>query len=108
MLLGFDYPRGVVKFSQDAVAHHPTQKPVALMEYLIRTYTNEGDTVLDNCMAAGPPASLVQTRGAGSSVWSATLPTSKSQTTASQRRMPSRRRRRSRTCSLPPNLSLAR
>ena len=32
---------------------HPTQKPVALMEYLIRTYTNESDTVLDNCMGSG-------------------------------------------------------
>jgi site-specific DNA-methyltransferase (adenine-specific) len=32
---------------------HPTQKPVELMEYLIRTYTNEGDTVLDNCMGSG-------------------------------------------------------
>jgi site-specific DNA-methyltransferase (adenine-specific) len=32
---------------------HPTQKPVALMEYLIRTYTNEGGTVLDNCMGSG-------------------------------------------------------
>lgn len=32
---------------------HPTQKPVALMEYLIRTYTNEGDVVLDNCMGSG-------------------------------------------------------
>lgn len=32
---------------------HPTQKPVALMEYMIRTYTNEGDTVLDNCMGSG-------------------------------------------------------
>jgi site-specific DNA-methyltransferase (adenine-specific) len=32
---------------------HPTQKPVALMEYLVRTYTNEGDTVLDNCMGSG-------------------------------------------------------
>lgn len=32
---------------------HPTQKPVALMEYLIRTYTNEGDLVLDNCMGSG-------------------------------------------------------
>ena len=33
--------------------YHPTQKPVALMEYLIRTYTNEGDVVLDNCMGSG-------------------------------------------------------
>lgn len=32
---------------------HPTQKPVALMEYLIRTYTNEGEVVLDNCMGSG-------------------------------------------------------
>lgn len=32
---------------------HPTQKPVALMEYLIRTYTNPGDVVLDNCMGSG-------------------------------------------------------
>jgi site-specific DNA-methyltransferase (adenine-specific) len=32
---------------------HPTQKPVALMEYLIRTYTNEGETVLDNTMGSG-------------------------------------------------------
>lgn len=32
---------------------HPTQKPVALLEYLIRTYTNEGETVLDNTMGSG-------------------------------------------------------
>lgn len=47
------YPRGIVKFAQDSEALHPTQKPVALMEYLIRTYTNEGETVLDNCMGSG-------------------------------------------------------
>lgn len=50
------YPRSVVKFAKDnrlAENTHPTQKPVALMEYLIRTYTNEGDTVLDNCMGSG-------------------------------------------------------
>jgi site-specific DNA-methyltransferase (adenine-specific) len=35
---------------------HPTQKPVALFEYLIRTYTNEGETVLDNCMGSGTTA----------------------------------------------------
>lgn len=33
--------------------NHPTQKPVALCEYLIRTYTNEGEVVLDNCMGSG-------------------------------------------------------
>lgn len=49
------YPRSVIKFSTDkqTLRLHPTQKPVALMEYLIKTYTNEGDTVLDNCMGSG-------------------------------------------------------
>lgn len=49
------YPRSVQFFSSDKQSgnYHPTQKPVALMEYLIRTYTNEGDTVLDNCMGSG-------------------------------------------------------
>ena len=35
---------------------HPTQKPVALFEYLIKTYTNKGETVLDNCMGSGTTA----------------------------------------------------
>lgn len=35
---------------------HPTQKPVALFEYLIKTYSNEGETVLDNCMGSGTTA----------------------------------------------------
>lgn len=35
---------------------HPTQKPVALIEYLIKTYTNEGETILDNCMGSGTTA----------------------------------------------------
>jgi len=48
------YPRSVIKFPVDIKAEfHPTQKPVALMEYLIRTYTNEGQTVLDNTMGSG-------------------------------------------------------
>lgn len=49
------FPRSVVKFAHDnrVVGRHPTQKPVALMEYMIRTYTNPGDTVLDNCMGSG-------------------------------------------------------
>jgi DNA modification methylase len=46
------HPSSVQKFSRE-VGHHPTQKPVALMEYLIRTYTNPGDTVLDNTMGSG-------------------------------------------------------
>lgn len=36
--------------------YHPTQKPVALIEYLIRTYTDEGDVVLDNCIGSGTTA----------------------------------------------------
>jgi site-specific DNA-methyltransferase (adenine-specific) len=44
------YPRSVQKIGVDMKAEfHPTQKPVALFEYLIKTYTNEGDLVLDNC-----------------------------------------------------------
>lgn len=49
------YPRSIQVFSTDTqkISIHPTQKPVALMEYLIKTYTNEGETVLDNCMGSG-------------------------------------------------------
>lgn len=48
------YPRQVLDFSNhNNNVLHPTQKPVALMEYLIKTYTNEGDIVLDNCMGSG-------------------------------------------------------
>lgn len=50
------YPRSVLKFSRRVKGGkkcHPTQKPVALLEYLIKTYTNEGETVLDNTMGSG-------------------------------------------------------
>lgn len=49
------YPTSIVQVSNAAKVGlvHPTQKPVALMEYLIKTYTNPGDTVLDNCMGSG-------------------------------------------------------
>lgn len=50
---GTRYPRSVLKFPHDKEKLHPTQKPVALLEYLIRTYTQEGETVLDNCMGSG-------------------------------------------------------
>jgi len=49
---GTRYPRSVIKMKRET-GHHPTQKPVALMEYLIRTYTNEGDTVLDFTCGSG-------------------------------------------------------
>lgn len=45
-------PISVLEFDRET-GQHPTQKPVALMEYLIRTYTNEGDVVLDNTMGSG-------------------------------------------------------
>lgn len=47
------YPHSLIEFATDQLGLHPTAKPVALMEYLIRTYTNPGDTVLDNCMGSG-------------------------------------------------------
>jgi site-specific DNA-methyltransferase (adenine-specific) len=48
-------PSSWQKFNTE-VGLHPTQKPVALFEYLIRTYTNEGDSVLDNCIGSGTTA----------------------------------------------------
>lgn len=52
---GKRYPLQIVKYKRDILTLnlHPTQKPLALMEYLIRTYTNEGDTVLDFAMGSG-------------------------------------------------------
>jgi site-specific DNA-methyltransferase (adenine-specific) len=49
------YPRSVLLYASDKQTSclHPTQKPLALMEYLIATYTNEGDVVLDNCCGSG-------------------------------------------------------
>lgn len=49
---GMRHPKTIQKFKRDR-GLHPTQKPVALLEYLIKTYTNEGDIVLDNCMGSG-------------------------------------------------------
>lgn len=48
-----NYPRSVLEIASEGRTVHPTQKPVALMEYLVRTYTNPGDVVLDNCMGSG-------------------------------------------------------
>lgn len=53
---GRRYPRDVIKDSQPQISqpsYHPQQKPVALLEYLIKTYTNEGETVLDATMGSG-------------------------------------------------------
>lgn len=53
--IGLRYPLQVIPFKRDILTSnlHPTQKPVALMEYLVVTYTNEGDTVLDFTMGSG-------------------------------------------------------
>lgn len=52
-----NYPSHLLEFKNEAVSnvkrYHPTQKPVALLEYIIKTYTNEGALVLDNCMGSG-------------------------------------------------------
>lgn len=48
-----NYPHSVLEFSTDQLGLHPTAKPLALCEYLIKTYTNVGDLVLDNCMGSG-------------------------------------------------------
>lgn len=49
------YPKSILTFSKPhpSISIHPTQKPVELLEWLIKTYTNEGETVLDNCMGSG-------------------------------------------------------
>ena len=52
---GTRFPKSVLYFDRE-IGLHPTQKPVKLFEYLIKTYTNEGDIVLDNCMGSGTTA----------------------------------------------------
>ncbi len=52
---GFRYPRSIIKFNTER-GLHPTQKPVALFEYLIKTYTQKGETVLDSCAGSGTTA----------------------------------------------------
>ena len=50
----YKFPETIIEFNcREGRGYHPTQKPVALMEYLIKTYTNEQDMVLDNCMGSG-------------------------------------------------------
>jgi len=50
---GSRLPNNILQFKRDKEKLHPTQKPVALLEYLIKTYTNTDATVLDNCMGSG-------------------------------------------------------
>lgn len=56
------YPRSIQRFATET-GLHPTQKPVALFEYLIRTYTQPGDTVLDNCLGSGTTAIAAERSG---------------------------------------------
>ena len=51
-----NYPTSVIYLPNESKTQHPTQKPVALFEYLIKTYTNEGEVVLDNCLGSGTTA----------------------------------------------------
>ena len=55
---GLRYPRSVQYFvtAESEGKLHPTQKPLALMEWLVKTYTDEGDTVLDPCFGSGTTA----------------------------------------------------
>ena len=48
-----NYPKEIIEFDTEKDVLHPTQKPVGLMEYLIKTYSNENEIVLDNCMGVG-------------------------------------------------------
>lgn len=50
---GGRYPKSIQKFIRDKDYYHPTQKPVSLLKFLIKSYTDENDTVLDNCMGSG-------------------------------------------------------
>lgn len=50
------YPKSILTFKSEAKTVHPTQKPLEMCEYFIKTYSNEGDTVLDNCMGSGTTA----------------------------------------------------
>jgi site-specific DNA-methyltransferase (adenine-specific) len=61
---GTRYPKTVLQFKQEK-GIHPTQKPVTLMEYLIKTYTNKNDVVLDNCFGSGTTGVAAKKTGRG-------------------------------------------
>jgi len=61
---GTRYPKTVLQFKQEK-GIHPTQKPVPLMEYLIKTYTNENEVVLDNCFGSGTTGVAAKKTGRG-------------------------------------------
>lgn len=51
-----NYPRSILKFNNEGKVKHPTQKPLSLIEYLIKTFSNDNEVVLDNCMGSGTTA----------------------------------------------------
>lgn len=55
---GYRYPGDILKFNREKLGStiHPTQKPVSLIEWIIKTYSNEGDIILDNCIGSGSTA----------------------------------------------------
>ena len=58
-----NYPHSVIEVQSEGGTVHPTQKPVALFEYLIKTYTNPGETVMDNCAGSGTTAIAAERAG---------------------------------------------
>lgn len=58
-----NYPRSILRFPFRGKRYHPTQKPLELMEYLILTYSNPGDLVMDNCMGSGTTAEAALNTG---------------------------------------------
>ena len=60
-----NYPVNTLYFKPQRDGLHPTQKPVELLKYLIRTYTNDGETILDNCMGSGSTGQAVIEVGGG-------------------------------------------
>jgi len=60
-----NYPNSILSIGNEGKNSHPTQKPVALMEYLIKTYTNEGETVLDFAMGSGTTGVAAMKLGRG-------------------------------------------
>ena len=60
---GLRYPRSILQFAHVAKPDHPTQKPVPLFEYFIKTYTDSGMTVLDNCAGSGTTAVAAERTG---------------------------------------------
>ncbi len=62
---GWKHPKSVMRFNREPAPTHPTQKPIELMRYLVRTYTNPGDVVLDPCMGSGTTCLAAKLEGRG-------------------------------------------